>query len=94
MHSDLTDILLDSGDYHRFIRWRDVVRHAFELLGGEATFAEVVETLERIVPPAWLHRHWTVRLHRLIQTDSSLEKSGRDRWRLRSRRARSRSSSN
>jgi hypothetical protein len=91
MHSDLSEILLDSGGYHRFIRWRDVVRHAFGLLGDEASFADVVETIERIVPASWLHRHWTVRLHRLIQTDPLLEKAGRDRWRLRSRRARSRS---
>ena len=91
---DLSDILHDTGEFHRFIRWRDVVRHAFDSLGGEGSFPEVVAAIERTVPPSWLHRHWTVKLHRLIQTDSLIEKVGRDTWRFRSSRSRSRSSSN
>lgn len=88
LNHDVRFVHSGARELQRFIRWRDVVRQAFSVLGGEGTFAEVVETIERLVPPFWLHRHWTVRIHRMLRKDPDIEKAGRDRWRLRASRSR------
>jgi hypothetical protein len=79
----ISELLGQASDFRRFVRWREVVRYALESLGGEASFADIIDRIERIVPTVWLHRYWEARVLRIIRKDSEIEKVAHDRWRLR-----------
>ena len=82
-HPNILELLGDASHSRRFIRWRDVVRHALNSIGGEGGFLEITKRIEELVPSVWLHRYWEYRVLRIIRKDSEIEKVGRDRWRLR-----------